>query len=52
MPCYLIMIFNEKRVLIHCHSFKGWHSDAVENAEKSCRFHGGADWEVEEVTAD
>ena len=51
MPCYLIMIFNEKRVLIHCHSFKGSWIDAIENAKKSCLFHSGDDWEISEVKA-
>lgn len=52
MVCYLIMIFNEKQLLIHCHSFKGWQKDAEDNAEKSCRFHNGFYWRIAEVTAD
>ena len=52
MPCYLIMIFSERRVVIHCHTFKGWQEDAEENAKKSCDFHGGALWRIAEVTAD
>ena len=51
MPCYLIMIFNENAVLIHCHTFKGWLKDAVENAKQSCKFHNGYDYTVDEVEA-
>ena len=49
MPCYLIMIFNEKDVLIHCHSFNGWWKDAKVNAEQSCKFFNGSRYEFDEV---
>lgn len=44
---YEIEILNEYGHIIHCHCIiNGWRSMAEENAVKSCKFWGGAEWRV------
>ena len=51
LSLFLIEVFDEKSVLIHCHTYKGWQEDAEENAKATCKFWHGNEWRVFEITA-